>query len=561
MEESKKAVALCPSWMAETTIEPNGKVAGTYKFEIAHTNILAYCENLRDGTYDVQAIYLRDEVWSLSMKMSLIHSICHSVNIPTFWLAENDLDTARYDIIDSKNRSGAILDFFNNEFPIPVCIDGVRHFFYWEYIDKCTKNKKNLNPTQKRLIVLRSTIRNYNITLNTVYGCSMKQRSEIAALLSKSVSWTTEEELYNFYWFSKCMFRFLFNFCMVETKLNTHINRESVRINHRDMGTIWISKVLFLLYGTNFNDRYSGDRSVGNSIRSWNRSGGGKSEFLAYQQNVDNILLEFSKENEEILINSKESCKKFFDFLINKGFKLADFNKRIVSLKKTCELIYNILHVHPINSSKKEKQKKGAKEIELIKIVKPLAPNELFDIVLHTERLIQNNIFTHAMMSQNKLSFSGLFKSFRNKKNELGAEGTAQSTTGGRIEQRRKIFDECVENSGLDTGPKNKKITKKQKQDALWDSDGKDPISKETLFEPQFDHHISTKISSDPQKVSVVNKDTNILKSGMTEEFAKVLIAYNKKVRKEANSKDKKVRKEVNSKDKKLKRCAKKRPL
>ena len=104
-------------------------------------------------------------------------------------------------------------------------------------------------------------------------------------------------------------------------------------------------------------------------------------------------------------------------------------------------------------------------------------------------------------------------------------------------------------------------VTKKQKQDALWDSDGKDPISKETLFEPQFDHHISTKISSDPQKVSVVNKDTNILKSGMTEEFAKDLIAYNKKVRKEANSKDKKVRKEVNSKDKKLKRCAKKRPL
>jgi len=553
LEEAKKAVNFCPSWMDKTIIAPNGKVLGNYKFELNPINILVYYENLKSGNYDFEAVYLRDAVWPLWMKMCLIHSICHNVNLPNFWLAESDLDNTKYDIIDSKNRSVAIFEFFNNDFPIPVEIDGEKYFFYWEQINKCQHKKgKKLSPMQERLKELRSSIIKCNIPVNTVYGCSMQKRSELAAMLSKSVSWTTEEELYNFYWFARCFFKFLFNFCMVETKLNNHFNKESVRLNHRDKGTIWLSKILFLLYGDNFNDYYT-ERPVSNNIRNWKQSNGGKSAFLNYQERIDQQLRTFSDNNGEILVHSKEVCEHFFDFL-SSSFKLANFDKRIRSLKKTCDLIYKILHAYPINSSKKEKYNKKTKQTETLEIVKPLTSNELFDIVLHTERLIQKSIFTHAMMQQNKLRFSKLYKSFRDNKKLQGAEGTAQSSTSGRIEYRKRIFEKCLQKSGLDTGLKNKRLTKKQKEDAIWESNGRDPVSKEKIIAhaPRFDHHAAAAISSDPQKVSVLNEDTNLLKSCLSEDFSRRLVNHNKKVKKELMHKNK---------NNKVRRCAKKNPL
>jgi hypothetical protein len=175
----QRAISSCPFWMSKSIIGSNGKVLGAYEFESKQINLLTYNDSLRRKLFDFEAYYLRDEVWPLEQKMTLIWSICHEIVLPSFWLAEHPDDASKCDIIDSKNRSVAIFEFFNNDFPIPIEIDEKNHLFYWKDIEKCTppepRSQKKLTELQERLKSLNQVIRNTTIPVNKVFGCTIEQ--------------------------------------------------------------------------------------------------------------------------------------------------------------------------------------------------------------------------------------------------------------------------------------------------------------------------------------------------------------------------------------------------
>jgi hypothetical protein len=290
--------------------------------------------------------------------------------------------------------------------------------------------------------------------------------------------------LFNFNWRSKSLFKFLFKHCIQDENLHINISIKDISTNHRDKGSIFIAKILWLLYGDQFKDCY-GDRHLGNNINSCNIQKE-KSKFVQYTENLNKKMSEA-----EILIDCPQECKNFFEYI---G---ADF-KIIESLKKTCRCLNHILQVQ--------------------KLIKPLSANDMFDVIVHIQRKINEKILTHAMMKKDKSKFHDLISNFRNKKDEIGDEATAQSSIPGKIKLRREIFEECLKESGLDLGIKHKKLSKKQKEDAYWASNGLDPVTGEILFEPQVNHGNATCLRSDPGKVDVINAETNRLISNLTPE-------------------------------------------
>jgi hypothetical protein len=280
------------------------------------------------------------------------------------------------------------------------------------------------------------------------------------------------------------LFKFLFKHCIQDENLHINISIKDISTNHRDKGSIFIAKILWLLYGDQFKDCY-GDRHLGNNINSCNIQKE-KSKFVQYTENLNKKMSEA-----EILIDCPQECKNFFEYI---G---ADF-KIIESLKKTCRCLNHILQVQ--------------------KLIKPLSANDMFDVIVHIQRKINEKILTHAMMKKDKSKFHDLISNFRNKKDEIGDEATAQSSIPGKIKLRREIFEECLKESGLDLGIKHKKLSKKQKEDAYWASNGLDPVTGEILFEPQVNHGNATCLRSDPGKVDVINAETNRLISNLTPE-------------------------------------------
>jgi hypothetical protein len=498
-EEIIRAINNCPNWMRKTIISDNGKVFGEYKFETKEMNILTYNDSLRRKLYDFDACYLRDAVWSLEMKMGLIWSICHDIRLPSFWLAEHSEDASKCDIIDAKNRSIAIYEFFNNDFPIFIEVDGKEQQFFWQDIEKCTppepKSTKKLTDFQERLKNLNMTIRNYTISVNKVSGCSVLQRAELSAILSKCVSWTVEEELFNFNWRSKSLFKFLFKFCFQETRLSNNITNKAVSNNKRDKGSIFVGKVLWLLYGDFFKDNYS-DRGLGNNIKSYKKEEK-KSPFVKYFENLNKIILEFiEKQNTTRKLECSKDCEELFEFI---G---SDFD-RIISLKKTCKLLNDIIMIHGIT--------------------KKLDANDMLDTVVQIERRIQQKIFTHAMLKNQKEKFYNLIKLYREKKDEAGDKATSQSTTDLKIKYRSELFEKCLKELDFDLGIKNKGISKKQRENAIWESNGFDPISKEKLLDEDLncDHGDPKSLSSRPGKITILSSQSNLLKSNLTPKYSK----------------------------------------
>lgn len=514
-EQIKRAIDSQPDWMKTNLIGVNGKILGLYKFEPKEINLLTYNDALRRKLYDFDAPYLRDAVWTLSNKIGLIWSIVHDIKIPNFWLAERLEDASKWDIIDSKNRSVAIYEFFNNDYPIPVSLDnllapGVEKtvseptLVYWRDIEKCTPplpgSNKKLNPFQERLKCLNQNIRNYTISVNRVFGCTMIQRSQLSSMLSNQVSWTSEEHLFNFNWFSKSLFKFLFNYCIRETGLHEYINKKDVLNNRRDKGTIFIAKIFYLLYGNLFKDVYA-DRHLGNNSRVSKRDK--KNQFVKYMEELNDKIIGFNEDSEK-LIDSFTNCKEFFEYLE------VDFNK-VESLRKTCKQICQIFKINSLPYK--------------------LDVNDAQDIIVNFERNIIDNILTHAMMKndKNRIKFFNLIKLFREAKDKMGDEATSQSSTAKKIKIRKEAFEKCLKESNLDLGYKKKKLTEKQKQDALFQSNGKDPITGEKLIKGniEFDHGDAKSLNSNPGSVVVMSSESNRLKNNSTPEFIKNLDNYN----------------------------------
>lgn len=504
-EQIQRAINSLPSWMKANYIGSNGRVMGEYRFESKEINLLTYNDALRRKLYDFEAPYLRDVVWTLSNKMGLMWSIIHDIKIPNFWLAERLEDASKCDIIDSKNRSVAIFEFFNNDYPIPVSIDDKTYFVYWKDIEKCTPplpgSSKKLTEFQERLKCLNQVIKNYTISVNKVFGCSIIQRSQLSSMLSNQVSWTAEEHLFNFNWFAKSLFKFLFNYCIRDTGLNEYIRNKEVSNNKRDKGTIFAAKIFFLLYGNLFKDVYA-DRHLGNNSRNCKKEK--KNAFVKYMEDLDDKIIEFNKNNEK-LINSVSSCKEFFEYLE------VDFQK-VESLKKTCCQIVQIFKVNSLPYK--------------------IAVNDIQDIVVNIERNIIDDVLTHAMIKNNKnrVKFFNLIKIFREAKDKMGDEATSQSSTPKKIRIRRIVFEKCLKEIDLDLGFKKKKITEKQKQNALFKSNGFDPITGEKLIagDIQFDHGNPSTLSSDPGRIVALSSESNRLKNNSTPEFTENLNNYNK---------------------------------
>jgi hypothetical protein len=502
--EIRRAQNNCPVWMKKTIISKSGKVLGLYAFSTKEMTIINYNNGLRGKLYDFEAPYLRDAVWPLEMKIGLIWSICHDVKLPSFWLAEQLEDASNSDIIDSKNRSLAIYEFFNNDFPISIDIDGETTDFYWCDIEKCkppqSKFTKKLTPTQERLKNLNIRINNYTISVNTVVGCSTTQRAELSAILSKSISWTVEEGLFNFNWHSKALFKFLFKFCLQETKLSNNITDKSIAENKRDKGTIFIAKIFWLLYGDLFKDSYS-ERSLGNNIQSYKKESN-KSPFVKYIEKLNKEILDFiEKENMTKPLESLENFQGLFEFIE------SDFS-RIDSLRKTCKLINDIMMIHGIT--------------------KKLHANDMLDLIVHIERKIKEKVFTHAMLKNEKQKFFDLIKLFKSKKDKIGAIATAQSTTLGKIRHRKEIFEECLVELDFDIGIKNKKISKNQREYAIFQSNGYDPITGEKLLDGEIhaDHRNSKALYSNPGEIVVMSPESNRLKNNITSDYAKNLNGF-----------------------------------
>jgi hypothetical protein len=496
-----QAINNCPIWMSKNVIAPNGKVLGEYKFESKQINLLTYNDSLRRKLFDFEAYYLRDEVWTLEMKMGLMWSICHEITLPSFWLAEHPDDASKCDIIDSKNRSVAIFEFFNNDFPIPIEVDGKIYKLFWKDIERCTppepKSQKKLTELQERLKSLNQVIRNTTILVNKVYGCGIKQRAQLSALLSRAVSWTPEELLFNFNWHCRSLFKFIFNYCIQSEGLHLNINKIDVATNHRDKGSIFVGKVLFLLYGEQFKDSYS-DRHLGNNIKTAKEEKK-KTKLVQYIQNIDDRMTD-----NESLINNSQDCRAFFAYI---G---ADF-QLIESLKKTCKCLGSIFKVQ--------------------QLTKKLDVNDMLDIIVHIQRKVNERILTHAMLKKDKSKFHDLIDNFRKKKNERGDEATAQSSIPSKVQLRREIFEECLRESGLDLGIKNKKLSKKQIENAYWASNGFDPATGELILKPEVNHGNATSLSSNPGKVEVLDSETNRYLNNMNLEFTKKLSDYQTKLK------------------------------
>lgn len=502
--EIRKAQNNCAAWMKKTIIAANGKILGLYSFSAKEMTIINYNNGLRGKLYDFEAPYLRDAVWSLEMKMQLIWSIAHDIKIPSFWLAQQEEDVSKSDIIDSKNRSLAIYEFFNNDFPMSIEIDKKIMDLYWCDLEKCkprqSKFTTKLNPTQEKLKNLNITISNYTISVNTVVGCKTTQRAELSAILSKSVSWTVEEALFNFNWHGKSLFKFLFKFCLQETKLSNNITDKSTAENKRDKGTIFIAKIFWLLYGDSFQDSYS-ERSLGNNINSYKKESN-KSPFVKYIETLNEKSINFiNKENMTKPLESLENFQGLFEFI------KSDFS-RIDSLRKTSKLIHNIMMIHGIT--------------------KKLYANDMLDVIVHIERKIKEEVFTHAMLKNEKQKFFDLIKLFKSKKLGIGAVATAQSTTLGKIRERKKIFEQSLVELDFDIGIKNKRISKSQREHAIFQSNGYDPITREKLLDGEIhaDHRNSKALYSNPGQIVVMSSESNRLKNNITSDYAKNLNGF-----------------------------------
>jgi hypothetical protein len=206
----------------------------------------------------------------------------------------------------------------------------------------------------------------------------------------------------------------------------------------------------------------------------------------------------------ESLINNSQDCRAFFAYI---G---ADF-QLIESLKKTCKCLGSIFKVQ--------------------QLTKKLDVNDMLDIIVHIQRKVNERILTHAMLKKDKSKFHDLIDNFRKKKNERGDEATAQSSIPSKVQLRREIFEECLRESGLDLGIKNKKLSKKQIENAYWASNGFDPATGELILKPEVNHGNATSLSSNPGKVEVLDSETNRYLNNMNPEFTKKLSDYQTKLK------------------------------
>lgn len=132
-------------------------------------SIQSVYENYIQKKYNVNRRYQRKLVWTLAEKEAFVDSIYRKYSVPLFLFAQLKTDVQQYEIIDGMQRLNAIFCFIENEFGLTI--NDVRYYFDLETLGRTKKMREDGVLRQREPKLDREScisIMNYELPLTTV---------------------------------------------------------------------------------------------------------------------------------------------------------------------------------------------------------------------------------------------------------------------------------------------------------------------------------------------------------------------------------------------------------
>lgn len=472
-------------------IASNGSILDSVEWERFEMDLDKFVKELSSGAYDVSVVFQREKVWNRWMAGNLIRSIFVGAPIGDCLLCEKPHNVAHANVIDFKNRSLAILDFWLGEFSVPFTLaddkgNEITKELSWPQIE---------NSPDPQLQNLRKKFANYKVRGVSYKGMTIVQQAKRYIINNLQIPMVNEELLYGENFWVKGLFRGVYDYCL--QNILKHIRGKEEKDNVHEKGTIFAHRLCYICFGPLFNDVWA-IRDLGNSKTT--------SKTLKPMVRDAKSLNDFL--GEELEKNKTHTLD--LDFI-----KKLSFWEKIDLLKKTCNAVADILWYN--NPTDKNQNK-----------------NDVFDSIIFFMKNIMENRLTLAMMRDNKSVLLGVITDFVDEKGS-DKTMTGQSVTTKKIKEREEIFEKCLKKSGLDLELKNKQPSSNEVALAFLKSGTNCPITGEAIgrHNSQVEHE-SPKCKSSSTKYTITSATGNGWKGCNTPEELKALENYHKEANKDS---------------------------
>lgn len=468
--------------MTPVVVEMDGSITDTVSWKKDELDTKTFVERLA-SSYNLDVIFQRDPVWSTEMKASLIHSMMNGTPIGNCLICEDQKNVAKKNVMDFKNRSLAIREFWNCKFSILLHLKKengvVAKRMTWDEIQQSDDNQ---------IINLRESFETYKIPCIIYKNMNLVKQSEKFITVNSNVPMQNEELLYGSNFWAKGFFNFVYKYCL--DKLIKHTNAKQISKNEHQKGTVFAHRLMTICFGYAMDDVW-GVRNIGIS-----KLGKKNSKFNEGTKKFNGSLAKLI-EDDNVFDWTDDSVKKIIE--------KTKYWDNIKTMKKCCESLCRIMEY------KTSLKKKFLK-------------NQLFDIVVFFMKKIEEGRLTFAMMENDQgIYYELITKYIEGKSSEM----SGQSVTKNKIEARKKLFDNVWDECVKDDGVKNKKLTAQQISVAYMNAPREDPITGEIITDENATvDHVSPKSKFSDSDARVISKTSNRIKGNLTVENIAKLAKY-----------------------------------
>jgi hypothetical protein len=459
----------------------NGSIKDTVDWKQDTIPLQTFVERLATS-YDLDVVFQRNSVWTDTMKANLIRSIMTGTPIGDCLLCEQPTNVALKNVIDFKNRSLAIKDFWENKFTVPISIqrepDGPAEIKNMTWGDI----QRSADPQLKNL---KEEFPQYKIHTITYKGMNLVQQSERFLIINTNMPMKQEELLYADNFWVKGLFSHVFKICFPELMKHTRAKQEIKDIHQK--GVIFAHRVCYTCFGANFNDVWA-LRELGNSGHRI------QAKPLVRDAKTLNAIL--------ASILDQEKTVRIDDNFI----KRLEFYPKIDLLKKVCNSLAAVLSFN--NASNKK-----------------LMKNDLLDITIFFMRKVLEEKLTMSMLRDNKPLYLSIITKYVKSKAEKKCTG--QSTHTNMLAQRAEIFEEVWRENNSDDDRKHPVPTPYEKTIALLESPATCPITGEAIHNGNVrTEHIDCGAKHSTSTYTIVSETGNQWKADRTLEEIEKVKAY-----------------------------------
>jgi len=463
-------------------IRQDGSIVNTVEWYEDVIDLRTFRERVA-SSFDLDVIIQRDPNWTDEMKAQLIHSIMNGTPIGYCLLCEKPMNVAHKNVIDFKNRSIAIIDFWDNKFSIDV------HLVQEDesVISKRMTWGEICESPEPQLQNIKEKFQNYKIHCVVYKGMNLVQQAKMFLTTNTNMPMRNEELLYGYHFWSKGFCRLAHE--IILGKLIEHTKAKQEKDNIKEKGTIFIHRMMYTCFGPELDDVWA-VRDVGNS------------KTKPFVKAAGRLNVKLAK-----LIDEKNIGRLDQDFM-----KSTPYWDNIKLMKQCCDRLYDVLKYN--NPAKKN-----------------LLKNDMFDCVIFFMKKIREEKLTISMMDDFPELYFNVIKSYVQKKSE-DPTLTGQSVTIKRISERVNLFEKVWESLVKDDGYKRQKPTASEISLAYLNSGAECPVTDE-LFDEENTRmeHGDSKSKFSETDFHIASKRGNRWKSNRTVEENEKVLKYQKAVR------------------------------